>query len=218
MSSDYRPFNPLDTPAIAQSLGREALSRSPVPISDLSPFPGAGVYLIYYAGDFSAYLPLRESNRERLTWPIYVGKADISGARKGDLDGPIGEPLYRRIKQHRESLVQVTNLDESDFFVRYLVVEPLFIPLGETLLISRFLPVWNRLIDGFGNHDPGKGRHSGMRPRWDVLHPGRPWADRLQPRPETAAAIAQDALEYLRARVQQTVLLDLAAEEKEGFE
>lgn len=213
MSSEYRPFNPLDTPAIAQTLGREVLSRDPSPIGDLPPFPGAGVYLIYYSGDFPAYRPLTESNRKRLTWPIYVGKADISGARKGDLDGPIGEPLHRRIRQHRDSLAQVANLDVDDFFVRYLVVEPLFIPLGETLLINRFLPVWNRLIDGFGNHDPGKGRHSGMCPRWDVLHPGRPWANKLKPRPESSAAIAQDALEYLRARVQQTDFLDLAAED-----
>lgn len=213
MSSEYQPFNPLDTPAIAQTLGREVLSRDPNPIGELTPFPGAGVYLIYYSGDFPAYRPLTESNRKRMTWPIYVGKADISGARKGDLDGPIGEPLFRRIRQHRDSLAQVANLDVDDFFVRHLVVEPLFIPLGETLLINRFLPVWNRLIDGFGNHDPGKGRHSGMCPRWDVLHPGRPWANKLKPRPESSAVIAQDALEYLRARVQQTDFLDLAAEE-----
>jgi len=213
VSSEYRPFNPLDTPAIAQSLGREVLSRSPFPIGELKPFIGAGVYLIYYKGDFPAYRLLTESNRHQITWPIYVGKADISGARKGDLDGPVGEPLYRRIRQHRDSLEQASNLSVRDFLVRYLVIEPLFIPLGETLLINRFLPVWNRLIDGFGNHDPGKGRHSGMRPRWDVLHPGRPWAEKLKPRPEAAEVIAQDAIEYLRARVQTESDLDLAAED-----
>ena len=33
--------------------------------------------------------------------------------------------------------------------------------------------LWNSLVDGFGNHDPGAGRYKGLRPRWDVLHPGR---------------------------------------------
>jgi hypothetical protein len=43
-----------------------------------------------------------------------------------------------------------------------------------------FSPLWNRLIDGFGNHDPGKGRHQGKIPAWDTIHPGRKWAKRLQ--------------------------------------
>lgn len=44
---------------------------------------------------------------------------------------------------------------------------------------NRFAPIWNRTLDGFGNHDPGKGRRAGQRPSWDVLHPGRSWAERL---------------------------------------
>ena len=38
-------------------------------------------------------------------------------------------------------------------------------------------------IDGFGNHDPGKGRYEQARSEWDVLHPGRVWADRLKGTP-----------------------------------
>jgi hypothetical protein len=53
------------------------------------------------------------------------------------------------------------------------------------------------LIDGFGNHDPGKGRHAGLRPRWDTLHPGRPWAERLQPRDEDEKAIQREIQEVL---------------------
>jgi len=30
--------------------------------------------------------------------------------------------------------------------------------------------VWNVVIDGFGNHDPGAGRYNGERTRWDTLH------------------------------------------------
>ncbi|MCK1784819.1 Eco29kI family restriction endonuclease [Pseudomonas sp. TNT11] len=60
--------------------------------------------------------------------------------------------------------------------------------------------MWNSLIDCFGNHNSGKGRHAGMRPRWDVLHPGRSWAMNLAERPEKANEIADDAVSYLRER------------------
>ncbi|MEX1196232.1 MAG: Eco29kI family restriction endonuclease, partial [Pseudohongiellaceae bacterium] len=86
----------------------------------------------------------------------------------------------------------------SDFHCRYLVVDDIWIPLGESLLIAKFNPVWNVVIDGFGNHDPGKGRHKGMRPRWDVLHPGRSWADKCEPRPESASQIVGEIADYLR--------------------
>jgi len=49
-----------------------------------------------------------------------------------------------------------------------------------------------------GSHHPGKGRHAGMRPRWDVLHPGRMWARQLAERPESQEQITQDAQTYLR--------------------
>ncbi|MBN7850038.1 Eco29kI family restriction endonuclease [Stenotrophomonas maltophilia group sp. LNF247] len=32
------------------------------------------------------------------------------------------------------------------------------------------------MIDAFGQRTPGKGRHNCMRPRRDVVHPGREWA------------------------------------------
>ena len=47
------------------------------------------------------------------------------------------------------------------------------------------------MIDGFGNHNPGNGQFSGMISRWDVLHPGRPWAPKFAKRPEDAAQLAK---------------------------
>jgi hypothetical protein len=35
------------------------------------------------------------------------------------------------------------------------------------------------VIDGFGIHDPGKGRYNQAQPEWDMLHPGRPWVARM---------------------------------------
>ena len=66
-----------------------------------------------------------------------------------------------------------TNLGVEDFVVKYLTVDEIWIPLGESLLIATFKPVWNQLLDAFGNHDPGAGRAAGMRPLWDTLQPGR---------------------------------------------
>ena len=76
------------------------------------------------------------------------------------------------------------------------------IPLGESLMIARTSPLWNAVIDGFGNHDPGKGRIAGMRPIWDTLHPGRPWAVKYPARPEAPDAISLGVVEHLRARYQ----------------
>ena len=38
-----------------------------------------------------------------------------------------------------------------------------------------------------------------MRPIWDTLHPGRPWADKLKPRPETPEFFEQKIQAYLTA-------------------
>jgi hypothetical protein len=89
--------------------------------------------------------------------------------------------------------------DINDFVCRYLAVDDIWIPLGELLMIARFSPVWNTIVDGFGNHTPGKGRFEGARPRWDVLHPGRPWAKKCKDRGETVADIVRDVETYLRS-------------------
>jgi len=91
------------------------------------------------------------------------------------------------------------------FSARWLVVEPIWIPLGESIMIARHAPLWNALIDGFGNHDPGAGRVAGIRSRWDTLHPGRTWAEKFPPRAETQADIQNDVMEYLRQRMDPTL-------------
>ncbi len=194
------PFNPLDKRQLGNSVGYALLRQPVVPMAQLESFEGAGIYAIYYLGGFPAYEPIAERNKgEDFVVPIYVGKAVPEGARKGgDLDMVPGKVLFNRLMQHKRSIEDAKNLDIADFHCRYLVVDDIWIPLGESLLIAKFGPLWNKLIDGFGNHDPGKGRHAGLRPRWDVLHPGRPWAGRCQPRPETAEQIIHEVREYLR--------------------
>lgn len=200
MTGKVIPFNPLDKKNLGASVAEALLSKTHHPLSDLPVFEGAGIYAIYYSGPFPAYQQITRLNiDEQFRYPIYVGKAVPAGARMGgnsELDA--GKVLYKRLKEHADSIRAVDNLRIEDFHCRFLVVDDIWIPLGESLIIARFTPVWNSLIDGFGNHNPGKGRHAGMRPRWDVLHPGRGWAMNLADRPETAAQIAQDAETYLK--------------------
>lgn len=179
---NQQPYNPLDKKNLGISVADAMLNQ---PISPLPPgekFVGAGIYAIYYVGDFPLYEPLAERNREaRFESPIYVGKAIPAGARRGGgLGVSTGTVLFGRLSQHAQSIDQVTNLSLSDFFCRYLIVDDIWIPLGESLLIEKFAPVWNSVIEGFGNHDPGKGRYNSQRPPWDMVHPGRPWAERMQ--------------------------------------
>ncbi|HCW0905296.1 TPA: Eco29kI family restriction endonuclease, partial [Pseudomonas aeruginosa] len=195
MTGKVIPFNPLDKKNLGASVAEALLTKEVHPLGDLPVFEGAGIYAIYYTGGFAPYAQVSRLNADgKFMLPIYVGKAVPPGARMGaSLELAAGKVLHKRLKEHAESIKAAENLDIKDFHCRFLVVDDIWIPLGESLIIARFTPVWNSLIDGFGNHNPGKGRHAGMRPRWDVLHPGREWAMRLAERPETQAQIAQDA-------------------------
>jgi hypothetical protein len=55
-----------------------------------------------------------------------------------------------------------------------------------------FSPLWNRILDGFGIHDPGKGRHKQKASSWDILHPGRSWTTKLK-----TGRTTQDILQML---------------------
>lgn len=201
--NDPTQFNPLDKKNLGASVAEALLSRKPVPLGDHKPFIGAGIYAIYYVGSFPAYSLISQRNAKgRFEAPIYVGKAIPAGARKGGVrldEKQTTRALYARLAEHADSISSTANLNIKDFFCRYLIVDDIWIPLGESLLIAKFAPIWNNIIEGFGNHDPGKGRHQGKRPIWDVLHPGRAWAMRCQERSETAEQLALAAKEYLRS-------------------
>ena len=200
--SDDSPFNPLDKRNLGVSVAQALLARPVLPLTALAPFRGAGIYVIYYAGVYAPYHILTAANQNAVTpfsRPIYVGKAVPEGARKGGfgLDLPAGAVLFNRLNEHATSIRQAQNLDLSDFSCRYLVVDDIWIPLGEALLIQRFSPLWNKLVEGFGNHDPGSGRVGQKRSPWDTIHPGRPWATRLPPYPRSEAEILTRVQQFL---------------------
>ena len=193
------PYNPLDKKRIGEQLAAALLAQS---INPLPPekFIGAGVYALYYVGDFPSYSRLAEQNKnEQYLLPIYVGKAIPEGARKGGqgVNETQGLALFKRLNEHAKSIAAVKNLQLADFRCRFLAVDDIWIPLAESMLIEKFLPVWNCLLEGFGNHDPGKGRKNMITPAWDWYHPGRAWAKRLESYSKTIEQIDREIRNYL---------------------
>jgi Eco29kI restriction endonuclease len=135
-------YNPLDKVNLAKSIETELLTSAPSLLSDVGSLKGAGVYAIYYIGDFKPYVPIKLKNLNGLfSQPIYVGKAIPKGGRKGGLSidlatSIMGRSLADRLGQHAQSIVETQNLKIEDFFVRYLVVDDIWIPLGETCLLK----------------------------------------------------------------------------------
>lgn len=185
--SDSDVYNPLDKINLARSIEQELLGRPVMPLAHAGGISGAGVYVIYYTGPFTAYAPIATPRPEKPgARPIYIGKAIPKGGRKGGLSeasSASGNALGSRLRQHISSVDEASNLDLADFHVRYLVVDDIWIPLGENMLIETFRPVWNRAIDGFGNKDPGARRKTQLTSPWDVLHPGRGAAKNTTPSP-----------------------------------
>ena len=59
------PFNPLDKRHLGESVA-SAMLKSPIHPLPPEKFKGAGIYAIYYTGDFEAYQNLAEVNRDNM--------------------------------------------------------------------------------------------------------------------------------------------------------
>lgn len=153
-------------------------------ITEITKFTGVGVYALYYNGKFEPYSILKSTVNGEAVNPIYVGKAVPTGWRQAKANVLVktqGTELFRRINEHRKSIEAVHNLDRCDFFVRFMMFSDELTDMISTIesrLISRYKPLWNTTLDGFGNHDPGKGRYQQAKSDWDVMHPGRAFADK----------------------------------------
>jgi hypothetical protein len=203
-------FNPLDYANLTKNVVDELMRQGPFTLPLERRFAGAGVYALFYVGDDPEYAAERS---EGATHPIYVGKAVPRGARKGVLTGgAVGTNLYDRLAEHASSIEATGDLKASDFLARYLVVEPLWIVMAEVFLITNFKPLWNLQLDGFGNHDPGSGRHQGEISWWDARHPGRAWSAFLRPT-KTQEQAKERIREYHRIKAADPVALERLAEE-----
>lgn len=198
---NVKPYNPLDKFNLARSIEAELLGRQVDPLSSVDHIVGAGVYVIYYSGEHPAYEPIR-AKQGVFDRPIYVGKAIPKGGRKGGLtkDAALGKALADRLRQHASSIDEAAGINLADFHVRHLVTDDIWIPLGENMLIENFKPVWNRAIDGFGNKDPGRRRATQYKSPWDVLHPGRKFAEKLADSGVTAEFLLQRVTDYFAGK------------------
>ena len=183
-----RSYNPLNVDELGRNAARKLMDYPAVALPPEERFAGGGVYSIYYHGGFLAYAKLKGA-------PIYVGKADLPGKRQGRRAGKAPRPvLHSRLREHAQTIRHADNLSLSDFRCRWLVLDPVWISLTEQVLIAEYQPVWNVLVDGFGIHQPGRGRHRQRRSQWDTLHPGRPRAADLPDNDMSAAEIEQAIL------------------------
>ncbi len=201
--SSAAPYNPLQKKNLAESIVRAILDQEPRPLVETDRLGGAGVYILYYRGASPLYPPFAlQDQGTQFEQPIYVGKAVPKGGSKGgftqDDSAMRGTALRDRLGQHLASVSEATNLLAADFVFRALVVDEIFIPLGENMLIERFKPVWNLVITGFGNKDPGQRRKSQYRSAWDVLHPGRRFADKLGDNPNSTESYVALLNEFYR--------------------
>jgi hypothetical protein len=157
------------------------------PVHTLPPpetFFGTGVYALYYTGSNPVYARYAELNRLAYAYPIYVGKAVPKGWRQSRMsDNALNQSreLIGRLREHSRNIGAVTGLALEDFMCRFVIFEAEgsdMIGTIEAALIKLNRPLWNTAVDGFGNHDPGRGRYEQARSDWDLIHTGRAWADK----------------------------------------
>lgn len=179
-------FNPLRELGVSQSELNQTLveafeSQNGEKLPEAyNTFDGCGVYGLYYFGNYDLYRPI-SNNRGNYDLPIYVGKAVPSGSRTGGahLESSSGRKLYKRLREHRKTIEAAENIDIDNFRCKYLITSSIWIRYAEQVLISYFLPWWNKYIDGFGIHHPGSGRAGQEESVWDALHPGREFVESL---------------------------------------
>jgi hypothetical protein len=211
-----RIYNPLDKDHLAESIVREFFKGALHPLPPSESFAGAGIYALYYRGDFALYRQISESMTRFLAsqpglaleqpTPLYIGKSDPPGSRKGSFDEEATEEgeeeaqevlsskpkhrrLHERLRQHATSISLTNNLKIQDFHCRYMLVDEVWVALGEARLVDWFRPVWNVLIEGFGSKVEGGGRATTARSVWDILHPGRKEILGIQVLPELEQGI-----------------------------
>lgn len=163
-------------------------------------FPGAGIYALYYFGDFELYSRLTELNADgQYRMPIYVGKANLKGARTARSSATRQTALYTRLREHAKSIEEARNLKLEHFRCKYVVLDQIWVSMGEQILIRTFKPLWNTVVEGFGIHHTGGPRARQQRSQWDTLHPGRQWVERLDlpPNKKSEDAIRRMVSEYL---------------------
>lgn len=179
------------------------------PVPPPERFCGTGVYALYYTGTAKPYAKYAELNRLAYDFPIYVGKAVPKGWRQSraeHIEEKQSVELYSRIVQHGNSIGKVGSIKLKDFSCRFMIFEGAssdMIGTLEAAVIKWKKPLWNSYLDGFGNHDPGNGRYEQSKSGWDVVHPGRPWAEKCKGKTPTRESLLK-GIESFLAKVSES--------------
>lgn len=164
----------------------------------LTTFMGTGVYALYYTGENRLYTKYFHLNRLSYDFPIYVGKAVPRGwrtSRVSDKQGEQKNELISRLREHARNIKAGDGLNIEDFACRFMIFEDAgsdMISTVEAALIKINKPLWNTAVEGFGNHTPGAGRFEQAKSDWDVIHPGRVWAEKCKGKPKSKETILQN--------------------------
>ena len=202
---DYKDYvlpNILETSVIQEAIDFFT-TRQMIDLPLTEPFSDAGVYSLYYFGNFENYRPLANINKNAKTlkeyFPIYVGKAVPKGSRTARTKTSIEQTLFKRLEEHATSIESASNLNLEDFKCRFAILRDneidLIVPL-ESALIRQYAPLWNACISGFGIHHPGSGRYGQKKSEWDTLHTGRYFADKLTGEELNLGEIKEKISEY----------------------
>ncbi|MGI5867863.1 MAG: Eco29kI family restriction endonuclease [Kiritimatiellia bacterium] len=176
------------------------------PVFNIPPpekFSGAGVYALYCLSRSGMYSKFgNEINRTAYSVPIYVGKAVPRGWRQNRMldKQESGNVLFSRLSEHASSIQAGKGLSIDDFACRFVIFEGEsagMIGAVEAAIIREHNPLWNSVIDGFGNHDPGSKRVTGRMTQWDALHPGRAWAARMEGEKPDAKDLLRRVKDYM---------------------
>ena len=137
-------YNPLDKINLAKSIEIEILRHDPIPLGDVGDVIGAGVYAIYYAGRLAGSAKSRPpietvlgSNRSMSERPSQREAEKVDRRKTHPRDRPSPNASANMLV-----INEATNLSIDDFQVRHLVVDDVWIPLGENILIETFKPVF----------------------------------------------------------------------------
>ncbi|MBN9256249.1 MULTISPECIES: Eco29kI family restriction endonuclease [unclassified Mesorhizobium] len=213
-------FDPADPKAIGRMVSIALLAQPLVPLGDVQPAYGSGVYAIYYRGNHPLYAGIAGSET-----PIYVGKADPAND-DASTTREQGAKLTARLAEHAGTITtaegyadrlsaHLSPISLSDFLSRRLVCATNAQLVAEKHLIRTFWPIWNaetKACWGMSKHGDAATTRANKRSPWDVVHPGRAWAlderlvDSLAPT-EIAQRIA-DTLARVPPRRDHAALLE----------
>jgi hypothetical protein len=187
-------FDPTDPATAGRVVALTLVAQARHPLSAIPDFYGAGVYAIYFKGDYEHYQPLSGTDH-----PIYVGKADPATPSAKDAIAQEAK-LSGRLKDHAKSIRKATTtLNIEDFDCRFLIVQSGFQKSAEDYLINKFKPIWNsetKICFGLGKHGDSSETRVNKRSPWDTLHPGRPWAKSIKENQKEPGQIAEQIREH----------------------